>query len=385
MPETKRAIYLLRQGEKLVEMREAAYESEDLLQRLLATYPNLLAGDQMNRQAPRRWLLIGREAPVPGELDGAGRWSVDHLFLDQDAVPTLVEVKRSSDTRIRREVVGQMLDYAANAVAYWPVEQVKAQFERRCDSEGRSAEQELEAFLGPEGDPAAFWQLSKTNLQAGRIRMVFVADEIPDELRRVVEFLNVQMDPAEVLAVEIKQYTGQEMQTLVPTVIGKTEEATLRKGGEVGSKRQWDERSFFEDLAQQRNPAEVGAARGILDWCQAQGLRIWWGQGRQHASFVPIFDSAGPSYQLFYVSATGPVEIYFQWYANKAPFTQETKRLELMHRLNEIPGFALSEADISRRPSVPLSIFTDENRLAKFLACFRWFLDEVNRAGRAVT
>src|SRR5262249_3604083 len=31
-------------------------------------------------------------------------WSVDHLFLDQDAVRTLVEVKRGSDTRIRREV-----------------------------------------------------------------------------------------------------------------------------------------------------------------------------------------------------------------------------------------------------------------------------------------
>jgi hypothetical protein len=31
-------------------------------------------------------------------------------------VPTLLEVKRSSDTRIRREVVGQMLDYAANGV-----------------------------------------------------------------------------------------------------------------------------------------------------------------------------------------------------------------------------------------------------------------------------
>jgi hypothetical protein len=31
--------------------------------------------------------------------------------LDQDAVPTLVEVKRSSDTRIRREVMGQMSDY----------------------------------------------------------------------------------------------------------------------------------------------------------------------------------------------------------------------------------------------------------------------------------
>ena len=55
-------------------------------------------------------------------MDGVERWSVDHLLLDQDAIPTLVEVKRSSDSRIRREVVGQMLDYAANAVTYWNID-----------------------------------------------------------------------------------------------------------------------------------------------------------------------------------------------------------------------------------------------------------------------
>ncbi|MFS8087183.1 MAG: hypothetical protein ACMG6H_16235, partial [Acidobacteriota bacterium] len=60
-------------------MREANYDSEDLLQRLLATYPNLLAGDQMDLQAPRRWLLVTREASVPGEALGGGRWSLDHL------------------------------------------------------------------------------------------------------------------------------------------------------------------------------------------------------------------------------------------------------------------------------------------------------------------
>jgi ribosomal protein L30E len=31
------------------------------------------------------------------------------------------------------------------------------------------------------------------NLRAGKVRLVFVADEIPAELRRVVEFLNSQM------------------------------------------------------------------------------------------------------------------------------------------------------------------------------------------------
>ncbi len=65
---------------------------------------------------------------MASEAQGSDRWSVDDLFVDQDAVPTLVEVKRSSDTRIRREVVGQMLDYAANAVAHWELERIRASF-----------------------------------------------------------------------------------------------------------------------------------------------------------------------------------------------------------------------------------------------------------------
>jgi hypothetical protein len=57
--------------------------------------------------------------------------------------------------------------------------------------------------------PETFWAMVKTNLQAGRVRLIFVADVIPPELRRIVEFLNAQMDPAEVLALEIKQYVGE--------------------------------------------------------------------------------------------------------------------------------------------------------------------------------
>jgi hypothetical protein len=36
------------------------------------------------------------------------RGYLDHLFLDQDAVPTLVKVKSSEKTQIRREAVSQM-------------------------------------------------------------------------------------------------------------------------------------------------------------------------------------------------------------------------------------------------------------------------------------
>lgn len=109
-------VYLLNDQGKMKEMVHSLYESEDILQSLVADYPQLLAGEQMNPDNPMRWVLVSREMSVGDDETNQSRWSIDHLFLDQEAVPTLVEVKRSSDTRIRREVVGQMMDYAANAV-----------------------------------------------------------------------------------------------------------------------------------------------------------------------------------------------------------------------------------------------------------------------------
>ena len=47
-------IFLINKDETLVEMTEQAYDSEDLLQALLEKHPNLLAGDQIDSDNPRR-------------------------------------------------------------------------------------------------------------------------------------------------------------------------------------------------------------------------------------------------------------------------------------------------------------------------------------------
>src|SRR5690606_20383869 len=214
-------IYLLQEDGRLVGMTEQPYDSEELLQRLLADYPDLLAGEQMSAAAPRRWLPIAREVAIPGEEGEAGRWFLDHLFIDQEGIPTLVEVKRSSDTRIRREVVGQLLEYAAHAATYLSAERLRGRFEAGLTEKGCDPDEVLQEFLGADADPQQFWQWVETHLRAGRMRLVFVADEIPPELRRVVEFLNRQMASTEVLAVEVKQYVGQGLTTLVPRVLGQ--------------------------------------------------------------------------------------------------------------------------------------------------------------------
>jgi len=194
-------IFLIQENGDLVEMNETPPYSEDLLQMWLEKYPSLLAGHQIDPFAPRRWLLIERECGVPSEAGGGGRWSADHLFLDQDAIPTIVEVKRSANSHIRREVVGQMLDYAANAVVYWPVAHMRERFAANCQSCGLDPEEKLEEFLQEDIEPEDFWRLANKNLQDRNIRLIFVADEIPAELQRIVEFLNEQMDRSEVLAI----------------------------------------------------------------------------------------------------------------------------------------------------------------------------------------
>ena len=370
-------IYLLNGEAKLIPMEEAAYDSEKLLQELLAKYPDLLAGEQINSTEPRRWLLISREMSVPGEEEGAGRWSLDHLFLDQDAVPTLVEVKRSTDTRIRREVVGQMLDYAANAVAYWPVEQVQAKFESRCEAESEDSEEILSGFLGDDAKSDDFWLNVKTNLQAGRIRLVFVADVIPPELRRVVEFLNEQMDPAEVLAIEVKQFIGEGMKTLVPRVLGQTEIARQKKSGTRSDYDKIEAAEYLRQIDEERTPAEAKVIRKLIDWARNAGLEDNFNQGVRGSACIPRLRHNGKRFWPMSVQARGLVVIQFRWLKDHEPFIDVAKREELLGRLQELPDFRATATGINGYPKLPVSVLCDEVQFKKFTAILDWIVREI--------
>ncbi len=123
-------IFSFHSGGELRELTQSHYSDENFFQELIEKYPAILAGDQINPDNPRQFVLISREMGVPSEQDGGAHWFLDHLFIDQDAIPTFVEVKRSTDTRIRREVVAQMLDYAANATQYWPIDLIQENYEK---------------------------------------------------------------------------------------------------------------------------------------------------------------------------------------------------------------------------------------------------------------
>ena len=370
-------IFLLQENDELVEMREQQYDSEDLLQKLVAKYPNLLAGDQINKESPRKWILVSRELALPSNEENNGRWSVDHLFIDQDGIPTIVETKRSTDTRIRREVVGQILEYGANATLYWQINILRGKFEEQCESNGIDPEQCILEFTN-DIDPDEFWTNVETNLKIGNLRMIILADEIPTELKRIVEFLNEQMKPAEILAIEVKQFVGNNMKTLVPRVIGQTAEAQKNKSN-TSKREPWDEDRFFTKLYNVGQD-EVNIAKQLLDWSKDRMSYIWWGDGKVEGSFVPTLVVDKIKYHLFAIRSNGHIELYFKHLLSRPAFQEEAKRMELLRKLNSLLEEDLPDEVITKLPKINLKVLNTQSKIQSFLDIYEWFINEVKNS-----
>lgn len=275
------AIFLVSDAGALQRVEHQLYASEDILQDLVGKYPELLAGDQIDPDAPPRWLLLRREAAIPDSAGGEDRWWLDHLLLDQFGIPTLVEVKRSTDTRIRREVIGQMLDYVANAQAHWATGRMRDMLAQEAGSpeagDAKMAEfLEISQSAGTSEDINRFWQTVEANLRKGDVRLLFVADELPKELRRLIEFLNEQFTNIEVLGVELRQYVGQGIKALVPRVVGQTEAARDQKD-RLSPKRSSSKPPLTQEalLAECPAPASEFFAY-VLSESAKRGLQISW-------------------------------------------------------------------------------------------------------------
>jgi len=290
------AVFILDNGAP-VEMVETGFEKESDLQRLLEVAPELLSAEAPEDER-RGWLLVKREIGVPGREGGSDRFSLDHLFVDQDARPTFVEVKRSSNREIRRTVVGQMLDYAANAAAYWEPGSLKAAFEARFDSP-EGANEELQAFLDGEWEADEFWSAVESNLESRALRLVFVADRIPRELRSTVEFLNEQLKLTEVNAVEIKRYvTDDGRANIVPHIIGDTEMArrVKRTAARTGTRRpRATAEQFTADIRAAYAPELAERVLALFEHLTANASRSKFGRGEKASANFWVGEDEDPA------------------------------------------------------------------------------------------
>jgi hypothetical protein len=366
------SIFLIQADRTLTELPCEAYESEDILQRYLEDYPDLIPGGQMSDGEPLRWLLVSREHGVPAEAGGNDRWSIDHVFLDQYGVPTLVEVKRATDTRARREVVAQMLDYAANGVVYWPASKLKDRFLATCEARSLEPASLMADHLSAEDDEDSFWERVKSNLDEGRVRLLFVADRIPLELLRIVEFLNVQMSPAMVLALEIKKYASADITTLVPRVLGQTAGTRTRKASKAGTTV--TEEQWWDSFAALYCAETVETAKLLANKLAQIGDVLHPTKAGGSLSLGVERPEGGYTYFVFIERDRPQVWLGLGYLSYRAPFASEESRQQLVNRLRDIPGAKITPKALVGAPAVPIANL-HSSAVSKFVAIVQEIAD----------
>ena len=122
------------------------------------------------------------------ELHTPAGW-IDNLMVTPSGLPVLVECKLWRNSGARREVVGQILDYAKE-LSRWSAADLQREVSKRLKHPG-NAMLELVRAVDPTVDEMDFNDALTRNLRLGRFLLLIVGDGIREGVEAIAEYLHV--------------------------------------------------------------------------------------------------------------------------------------------------------------------------------------------------
>lgn len=192
----------------------SSYENEEELELLLLNDTSLIPGGE------------GAAAVTQFPLAGG---AVDLLCMDEHGTITLVECKLKTNREIRRQVMGQVLAYAA-ALAELSTDDVLTRFDKRLatmadkDPRGLAARDVAAALSTSAGHEVSRDEVAasvQANLDKDAVRIVIAVDRVVEELRSVIEYLSRHLPPQiQLIALEVGQFQQDDVRLLAVNSYG---------------------------------------------------------------------------------------------------------------------------------------------------------------------
>ena len=267
---------------------------EHALQSLIARYPALIPINEIE-PAFGPLVCLGQEVPTP-----AG--PADVLYISPRGYLTLVETKLWRNPQARREVVGQIVDYAKELAA-WSFEDLDAAVRQATHAEGLDGAGIIE-LLDAEDQLRNESQLIDTvtrNLQRGRLLLLIVGDGIRRRVEAISEYLQdtpglhfslallelalYQMDPREDWPILVQPRLVARTVEVVRAVVDvrapadiqvdirlpETDEKSATKG-----RRTLTETVFYEELADAKGQPVADRVADLVEDLNEMGFESRW-------------------------------------------------------------------------------------------------------------
>jgi hypothetical protein len=193
--------------------------TESFIQDLLFRHPDVLPVAELD-ETKSPLVPIGREVATD-----VG--SIDALFVSPSGGITIVEAKLWRNPESRREVVGQIIDYAQD-LSTWSYERL----DRTCRQATGTSLWQLVCSVGGEQSPEAearFVDTVSRNLREGRFLLLVVGDGIREEVERMASY--IQSAPQlqfHLVLVELRIFesAAADVRVVVPSVVARTAEVS---------------------------------------------------------------------------------------------------------------------------------------------------------------
>lgn len=312
---------------KRISFTEKTFE-EGWLQELIRANPELLPVAEIEPDfAPL--VSVGREVATAAGL-------IDNLFLSPQGYLTIVETKLWRNPEARREVVGQIIDYAKD-VSRWSFNELELRV-RAYNKQFRGSDLGVidslrQAEHIEEADESSIIDMISSNLAHGRFLLLVVGDGIRESVEAMAEFLQKTPQLYFTLAlVELQIYEmgrGEgKLQLVIPHIVARTREITraiVRIEGKaiesvhveigtgyIGSGLEGikGEERYFSILSQRVDSENVYFAHRITDDMENLGCKIDWKQG---SYVVKLADPGGSGQDLTLFVVRNDGKIYVGW------------------------------------------------------------------------
>jgi len=176
-------------GKQLVRIRlEEKQINEGWIQDWLISHPELIPLQEIEPGIADKIIPIGKEIST-----SAG--SIDNLYITDTGIPVIVETKLWRNPQARRQVVGQILDYA-NCISQWNYEKLIEESNKSFKKfkEKFKHDDFLEAVKGNWGrsnyNHEKFIDQISRNLAEGRIFLLIIGDGIRQEAKELANYIN---------------------------------------------------------------------------------------------------------------------------------------------------------------------------------------------------
>lgn len=317
---------------------DTGYESEASLQAILAEHPSLLPGVSAEAVACRE--LYSNVGPV------------DVVTVDSDGAITVVECKLATNAQSRREIIGQVMDYASrlwqlNADEFdrlWTRANGTSVFSLLSDEENRIRTSVEE------------------NLKVGRFNLVLAVDRINEDLKRITEYLNEITQPSVgVMLCEFTHAMEGNTEILAPRYFGADLVAIKTvKSGTV--RHEWTPEEFLS-WCEENDPQGATKVAELIAALSGAGFYVGRGRAMTPSLNCGLMLSSGQRWPIaMYTSVErgALLEVRFSDFKKQPELAERMVKLISEIPNQNIPLDVVVDSGFTRRPNVSIRDFDSE-------------------------